>query len=157
MRLTELINRKAIIANLKSKDKQGAIKELVQVIKKAHSGEKYSVNELVEAILEREKRGSTGMGGGVALPHAKFDSVKGVIGAFGRAPAGMNFNAVDGASVDLIFMVLAPTSRNDDYLKALRQLMNAVRRPHFTKFLRSAKNAREIEEVFRDTEEVARV
>ena len=70
MKLIEIIPRKAIIHDLKATDKKGAITELVQAMKKAHSGERFSISGLVEAILKREKLGTTGMGGGVAVPHA---------------------------------------------------------------------------------------
>ncbi|MFN3485883.1 MAG: PTS sugar transporter subunit IIA, partial [Planctomycetota bacterium] len=95
MKLTEFISRKAIIPVLKSKDKRDAIQELVQAARKAYEGEKFVIADVVEAIIQREKIGSTGVGGGVGVPHAKLESVKGVLGAFGRAPQGVDFSAVD--------------------------------------------------------------
>ena len=74
MKLIEIIPRKAIVHDLKATDKKGAITELVQTLKKAHPGEKFTNSGLVDAIMKREKLGTTGMGGGVAVPHAKLVS-----------------------------------------------------------------------------------
>src|SRR6185369_2135782 len=99
--------------------------------------------------------GSTGIGGGVGVPHAKLEGVKNVIGAFGRASSPFDFNAVDGQPVNLIFLIIAPPSKNEAYLKALQKVMSALKKPNFVKFLRGAKTVRDIEEIFREVEEVA--
>ncbi len=157
MKLTEFIGRKAILPNLKSKDKRGAIQELVQGMRKAYEGEKFVVADIVDGIMQREKLGSTGVGGGVAVPHAKLEAVKGIIGAFGRASAGLDFSAVDGESVHSIFLILAPPTRNDAYLQALQKVMTAIKRPNVLRFLRGAKTSKDIEDIFREIEEVAPV
>ena len=157
MKITDLIPKKAILADLKGKDKKSVIQELVQAAKKAHEGEKFSVPEIVEAIVAREKVGSTGLGGGVGIPHAKLPEVNGVVGAFGRVLPGIDFAAVDGEPVQLVFLVLAPPSKNEQYLAALQKVMSALKRPNFTKFLRSAKAVKDIEEIFREVEEPAPV
>jgi PTS system nitrogen regulatory IIA component len=157
VKLTDLIPRKAIIPELKAKDKKGAIQELVQACRKAHEDEKFNVNDIVEAIVAREKTGSTGIGGGVGIPHAKVEGVKDVVGAFGRVHPGLDFNAVDGEPVQLVFVILAPPSKGDAYLQILRKIMGALKKPNFTKFLKSVKTAKDIEEVFREVEEPAAV
>ncbi len=155
MKLTEFISKKAIIPNLKATDKKGVIQELVQAARKGCEGERFVVADIVEAIVQREKIGSTGIGGGVGVPHAKLDGIKNVIGAFGRCSPGIDFNAVDGEAVGLVFLILSPPSKGEAYLKALQKVMTALKRPNFVKFLRSAKTARDIEEIFREVEEVA--
>jgi PTS system nitrogen regulatory IIA component len=155
VKLTEFISKKAIIPVLKAGDKKGAIQELVQAARKAYEGEKFVVTDIVEAIVEREKIGSTGIGGGVGVPHAKLDGIKNVIGAFGRAPTPFDFNAVDGQPVGIIFLIISPPSKNEAYLKALQKVMSALKRPNFVKFLKGAKTVRDIEEIFREVEEVA--
>lgn len=157
MKLTDVISRKAIVPNIKAKDKKGALTELVQVMRKASETEKFSVSEIVEGILAREKLGSTGLGGGVAVPHAKLEGLKGVIGAFGRSATGLDFNAVDGEAVHLVFLIVAPPSKNEEYLQSLQKVMLAIKRPNFLRFLRAAKTVKEIEEIFREVEEAAPV
>jgi PTS system nitrogen regulatory IIA component len=127
VKLTEFISKKAIIPVLKAGDKKGAIQELVQAARKAYEG----------------------------VPHAKLDGIKNVIGAFGRAPTPFDFNAVDGQPVGIIFLIISPPSKNEAYLKALQKVMSALKRPNFVKFLKGAKTVRDIEEIFREVEEVA--
>lgn len=153
MKLTDFISRKAIVPNLKSGDKRGVIHELVQVIKKAHDTDKLDIQDIVKTIMNREKLGSTGLGGGVAVPHAKLDGVRTVYGAFGRCASGVEFSAVDGDPVTLVFLILSPSSKPDTYLQALQKTMQAIRRPNFCKFLKAAKSVKEIEDIFRDAEE----
>jgi PTS system nitrogen regulatory IIA component len=155
LKLTELISKKAIIPVLKASDKKGAIQELVQAARKAYEGEKFVVADIVDAIVQREKIGSTGIGGGVGVPHAKLEGIKNVIGAFGRATGAFDFNAVDGQPVNLIFLIIAPPSKNEAYLKALQKVMSALKKPNFVKFLRTAKTAGDIVDIFREAEEVA--
>jgi mannitol/fructose-specific phosphotransferase system IIA component (Ntr-type) len=157
VKITELLPKKAILPELKGKDKKAVIQELVQAAKKAHEGEKFSVPDIVEAIVAREKMGSTGLGGGVGIPHAKLPDVRGVIGAFGRCPGGIDFAAVDGEPVQLIFLIIAPPTKNEQYLAALQKVMTALKRPNFVKFLRGAKALKDIEEIFREVEEPAPV
>jgi len=155
VKLTEFISKKAIVPVLKASDKKGAIQELVQAARKAYDGERFVVGDIVDAIVQREKIGSTGIGAGVGVPHAKLDGVKNVIGAFGRCSPPIEFSAVDGAPVDLVFLILSPPSKAEAYLKALQKVMTALKRPNFVKFLKGAKTARDIEEIFREVEEVA--
>ena len=155
MKLTEIISKKAIIPVLKATDKKGAIQELVQAARKAYDGEKFVVTGIVDAIVQREKIGSTGIGGGVGVPHAKLEGIKNVIGAFGRSAVPLDFNAVDGQPVSLIFLIIAPPSKNEQYLKALQKVMSAIKKPNVVRFLKGAKTGREIEEIFREVEEVA--
>lgn len=157
MKLTEFIRKKAIILSLKSPNKRGIVNEMVTSVKKACDGEKFSVDDVVEAVMEREKVGSTGLGGGVAVPHARLDSLKDVVGAFGRCVKGVDFNSVDGEPVSLVFLILAPPAKNEDYLAALQKTMRAIKQPNLCKFLRAAKTAKDVEDIFREVEETAKV
>ena len=157
MKLTDFITKKAIISNLKAKDKKSAIQELVQAMRKSYDGEKFVTGEIVDAIIQREKIGSTGVGNGVGVPHAKLDGIKNVIGAFGRSSAGLDFNAVDGEKVHVVFLILAPPAKSEGYLQALQKVMTAIKRPHVLKFLKNAKTAKDMDEIFREVEEVAPV
>lgn len=157
MKITEFISKKAIVHNLKARDKKGALTEMVQVMRKAYEGEKFSVADIVDGVLQREKLGSTGLGGGVAVPHAKLDGIKGVIGAFGRSLKGLDFSAIDGEAVHLVFLILSPPAKNEAYLQALQKVMTGIKQPNAIKFLMSAKSARDIEDIFREIEEAAPV
>jgi nitrogen PTS system EIIA component len=157
VKLTDVISRKSIVLNLKATTKKAAITEMVTALKKACDGERFTVAEVVDAVLEREKVGSTGLGGGVAVPHAKMPVLRSVVGAFGRVTKGIDFNSVDGEPVTLVFLILAPPDKNEEYLETLQKTMRAIKQPNVCKFLRAAKAVKDVEEVFREIEEVAKV
>jgi PTS system nitrogen regulatory IIA component len=95
MKLTDFIAKKAIVADLKAADKKGIVTELVAAMRKAYPSDRIPATELIEAILHREaKSGSTGLGGGVAIPHAHVDSLKNLVGVQASTkPIG--FSAID--------------------------------------------------------------
>lgn len=154
MKLLDLFHRKAFVIELQSDDKKGALRELVEAARAAHGLARLPVADVVDAIVAREKLGSTGLGGGVAIPHVKCSAVKAAIGAFGRSTRGIDYNAVDGERVHLLFLILASTTRpEEEFMEARRCVALAVRRPNFCKFARSAKTAKDIEEIFDEADE----
>ena len=158
MKLTDFIAKKAIVAELKATDKKGVIVEIVAAMKKAYPSDRIPAGDLVEAILHREtKVGSTGLGGGVAIPHAHVDSLKNLVGAFGRSSKPIEFGAIDGQPVHLFFVIASPPARRAEYLEALKITSSAIRTANFCRFLKGARTSREIEETFREIEEVAEV
>jgi mannitol/fructose-specific phosphotransferase system IIA component (Ntr-type) len=158
MKLTDFIAKKAIIAEMKATDKKGVIAEIVAAMKKAYPTDRIPGPELVEAILHREtKLGSTGLGGGVAIPHAHVDSVRNLVGAFGRSSRPIEFGAIDGQPVHLFFVIASPPGRKAEYIEALKITSSAIRTANFCRFLKGARTTREIEEIFREVEEVAEV
>jgi mannitol/fructose-specific phosphotransferase system IIA component (Ntr-type) len=153
MKLTDFLPRKAIVPSLRSTDKRGAIQELVRAVRTGHGLPRLPVAPVVEAVLAREEVGSTGLGGGVAIPHARIDHVPAVVGAFGRSLRGIDFAAIDGEPVHLIFLVLSPASAADEFQRALKRMMDAIKRPNIIRFLREARGAKEIGDVFEEVEE----
>lgn len=158
MRISDLIPKKAILPELKAKDKTSVVTELVRAVKAAGAGSsRFSVSEVTQAILEREKLGSTGIGRGVAVPHAKSKHLSKVIGALGRAKNGVPFDAIDGEPVDLFFLILSPENASEEYHQALQSVMTLLKKASFMGFLRNAKSVKDIEEILRDAEEPIKV
>jgi mannitol/fructose-specific phosphotransferase system IIA component (Ntr-type) len=154
MKLCDFIVKSAIIKDLKSLDKKSAIIELVEVAKNAHRSEKIKAAEVIDLIVKREKIGSTGIGNMIAVPHVKIEGIKSVIGAFGRSINGIDFNAIDGELVHIIFLILAPVDDPESSLQALRRISQATRQPNFCKFLQDAKDISEIYSLFKEFDEV---
>lgn len=96
---------------------------------------------LLEAVMEREKLGSTGVGDGVAIPHARIDQVDRVCGVFARLKHAVDFDAVDGKPVDLVFMLIAPEDSGAEHLKALARVARVFRREDIRRALRAAPDA----------------
>ncbi|MBV9929575.1 MAG: PTS sugar transporter subunit IIA [Alphaproteobacteria bacterium] len=95
---------------------------------------------VVGALSEREKLGSTGFGGGAAIPHAKLEGLDHVFGYFARLAHPVEFHAVDGLPVDLVFLLLSPTDAGADHLKALASVSRALRDRETTAKLRGARS-----------------
>src|SRR3989338_3187779 len=115
--LIDFLPESAIQVELKSQNKKEVLKELVQALTNAH-GIKNS-NDILDALLEREDLGSTGIGQGIAIPHGKSDSVSKVVAALGVSKRGIDFDALDGESVYIFFMLVAPTNSAGIHLKIL--------------------------------------
>ncbi len=121
---TELVAPEAVIATLKAGSKKQALQELAQHAA-AQTG--LTAEAVFQKLLEREKLGSTGVGGGVAIPHGKFPELASCFGMFARLERGVDFDAVDDQPVDLIFVLLAPERPGSDHLKALARVARLLR------------------------------
>ncbi len=96
-----------------------------------------SAQEVFAALQSRENLGTTGVGRGVAIPHARFDSVSSIVGLFTRLEKPVNFESLDKQPVDLIFTLLAPTADNPEHLKALALVSRTLRQEEVCAKLRS--------------------
>lgn len=97
--------------------------------------------DVVAAVMERERLGSTGFGGGVAIPHARLDGLYHVKAVFARLETPLDYDAVDDRPVDLVVLLLAPKNANSDHLKALAQISRLLRRTDMREKLRTAPGA----------------
>jgi len=95
---------------------------------------------IAAALSEREKIGSTGFGGGVAIPHARLEGLNGVFGYFARLTAPVDFQSVDKLPVDLVFLILSPPDAGADHLKALASASRALRDRNTVAKLRGARS-----------------
>ena len=96
---------------------------------------------IFDAVLQRERLGSTGVGQGVAIPHARLSGVDEVVGVFARLRTPVDFESIDGRPADLIFMLLAPENAGAEHLKALARVSRLLRREDVRQRLRAAPNA----------------
>lgn len=106
---------------------------------------------IYEAVMERECLGGTGVGEGVAIPHARLEGLDRPVGAFARLTSPVDFDAVDQRPADLVFMLLAPLHAGADHLKALSKVCRAFRRPEFRERLRAAQTREAVLALFSRT------
>ena len=133
-----------ILLNVKSLDKEEILSKIVvEVCKKAHIGKKRQ-SALLSKVLAREELGSTGIGSGAAVPHAKAQGVKTLLGAFARSAQPIDYDAVDGEPVQLFFLLISPEEATAGYLEALSSLSRALRERKFCNFLRTAANKSDV-------------
>lgn len=140
--LLDFLPESAICVDLKSQTKKEALKELVAILTESHEI-KESPN-ILAALLEREELGSTGIGQGIAIPHGKSDSMKQAIAAFGISKKGIDFDALDGEPVYLIFTLVVPSNASGIHLKVLAKISRLLKDKFFRQALREAKNSEEV-------------
>ncbi|WP_409361327.1 PTS IIA-like nitrogen regulatory protein PtsN [Bartonella heixiaziensis] len=138
MNLNELIAPEAIIPALKANSK----KQVLQILAEK-AAELTGLNERVifDIVLQREKLGSTGLGGGIAIPHGKLPNINRIIGIFARLESPVDFEALDDEPIDLVFLLLAPENAGADHLKALSQIARVLRHSDVVQKLRNANDA----------------
>ena len=141
MRITELLKKESIELGVKVADKNAAIDKLISLMDAG--GRLNSIQGYKEGILAREALGSTAIGEGIAIPHAKVDAVKEPGLAAMVVPEGVDYEAFDGSLANLIFMIAAPAAGDDVHLQALSRLSTLLMNPGFKESLTGAKDADE--------------
>ena len=142
MKIMDFLNKKAVTANLKAADKEGVVRELVELL--AAADEIKNKEELIRALLTRESLGSTGIGQGIGIPHAKSANVKSLVAAFGLSQKGVNFDSLDGEPVYIFFLLIAPEESAGPHLKALARISRMLKDKYFRELLRKSKDEKEI-------------
>lgn len=142
IRVSVLLKEKFINLSLKGRDKKKVIAELVELI--ADSKKLTNKKAFLKAILEREKLGSTGIGAGVAIPHAKAAVVRDFVLVFARSSAGINFGALDGEKTFLFFALASPKNEVGGHLKILSEISHLVKDKFTIELLKNAKDKQEI-------------
>lgn len=151
MKITDFLKEDCVIVNLKSRDKKGAIAELLSLLEK----NKYvkDSKKILETVMEREKLGSTGIGQGIAVPHAKTEQIDNLAGALGISQNGVDFESLDGEPVYIIFLLLAPTKSIGLHLKALAKIARLLKDRVFRNALRECKTPEEAIKIIKEDEE----
>ncbi len=138
MPLIDLVAPNAVIPALKVSSKKQALQEL-----SARAAELTGQSEraIFEILLQREKLGSTGVGNGIAIPHGKLPKLTKLFGLFARLDRAIDFEALDGQPVDLVFLLLAPEGAGADHLKALARVARLLRDQDVAAKLRQSRDA----------------
>ncbi|NJM29626.1 MAG: PTS IIA-like nitrogen regulatory protein PtsN [Rhizobiales bacterium] len=124
MNISDLIDSRAVLANVKAPGKKQLLNELSHLMSRQTG---IDARSIFETMLRREKLGSTGIGQGIAIPHGKIGGLKKVHCLFARLATPLEFDSADGQPVDLVFMMLAPEDAGADHLKALARISRVLR------------------------------
>jgi nitrogen PTS system EIIA component len=138
MNMGDLIARDGIMPTLAAKTKKQALHDMAE---RASAITGLAVRDVFDTLLQRERLCSTGLGHGIAIPHVRFAALTSSVGLLGRVTPAIEFDALDGEPVDLIFMLLSPEHAGGDHLKALARISRLARQPGMLDRLRSAKDA----------------
>jgi PTS system nitrogen regulatory IIA component len=124
MNLADLLAPGRVIVDLRATDKASALRALAR---RAATETDLAAASIEAALASREALGSTGLGGGIALPHARLAELDRFVGLFARLPRAIEFEAIDGKKVDLVFVLLAPAADSADHVKALAAIARRLR------------------------------
>lgn len=145
MDMGELLARDAVMLRAPATSKRQAMMRIAEL---AARGLGLSTRQVLDRLLEREALGSTGLGGGVAAPHARIAGMKGVLGVFVRLEAPVAFQAVDDRPVDLLFGLFAPPEAGAEHLRALAVVCRSLRSPSLRQHLRQARTEDAVRALF---------
>lgn len=141
MKILDLLDKKAIIADLTATDKEGVIAELIAPISRLKQIDR---NDLVRVIMNREQLGSTGIGEGVGIPHGKLRDLSSLVMGFGLSRQGIDFDAIDGQPVYIFFLLLTPENAAGLHLKMLARISRILKNDLFRQQLREAQTADDV-------------
>jgi PTS system nitrogen regulatory IIA component len=137
MEIGDLLGQDSVLAKLRVGSKKQALQELA---KRAAAITQLPERQIYDVILERERLGTTGVGGGIAIPHGRLAKLDHIHGIFARLEQPIDFESIDEQPVDLIFMLLAPEAAGADHLKALARVSRMLRDRSMTEKLRGSDN-----------------
>jgi mannitol/fructose-specific phosphotransferase system IIA component (Ntr-type) len=152
MKMLDIVPEKAVVARLASVDRDSVVAELVDALISAGSVAKDLRDDLIAKALERERRGSTGFGKGVAVPHIKHDAVDTMSAAIGVSDSGVDFNALDKQPVFSFILLLSPAARPDEHLQAMEIIFKNLSQDTFRRFLRQSASVEEVMTLLADAD-----
>ncbi len=144
MKLSSLVAQGAIVPRLGSSDRDAVVTELVGALISSGSAPESLREDLVTRVLDRERRGSTGFGKGIAVPHVKHKAVSSMAAAIGLSTTGVEFNALDKQPVYSVFLLLSPEDRPDEHLHAMELIFKSLSKETFRRFLRQAGSVEDV-------------
>ena len=152
MRMSDFVARDAIIPDLAATTKEGVIREMVESLRAVGYFKGSEPEDIVKAILKRELLGSTGIGRGVAIPHTKHASVDRLVGTVALSRPGVAFDSLDGEPVHVFVLLISPQDRPGDHLRALENVSRSLRDDVFVRSLRQARTREEIWRLLEDAD-----
>ncbi len=153
MQIMDFLSKKAILTDIKSTSKEEVIKEMVDYLIEAGDVEKRNRNKLIDALMSREALGSTAIGQGIAIPHAKCDCVDKLVAAFGLSKKGVDFDSLDGELAYIFFLLVAPQDSAGPHLKALARISRLLKDKYFRDTLRTCVDEKSVIKVITQEDE----
>ena len=143
----------ATVAELQQSDRDGVIAELVSSLDQSGKLGKGNGDEIIAQVIRRENEASTGMGKGVAMPHAKHGAARDVVAAIGLSGTGIDFMALDKEPVYSVILLVSPKDNPDRHLQAMESVFKHLQKERFRKFLRMCRSSEQIHELLVEADE----
>ncbi len=148
MKVLDLLNKKCIVADLQGQNKEDVINELINLFK--DDERVIELEKVRDAVLEREKIMSTGVGKGFAIPHGKTNAVTDILAAFGKTTRPIEYDSLDGHPVYLVFLLVGKDNLVSKHIKLLSRISRMMNKDEFREKLIQAKTSEEILEIFQE-------
>ena len=132
--VSDLVNAERVLLDIKVNSKRELFQDLAEAVERATGIEEGFV---LAALIQREKLGTTGIGDGIAVPHARLAELRGIKGFFARLATPVDYDSLDDEPVDLVFLIIAPEAGNAEQLKALARIARLMRDPNVAARLRA--------------------
>lgn len=150
MALADYLCKEAICLDLRARERDEAIGALLQRLVAGDMMPGKLVQQALDAVLDRERLGSTAIGRGLAVPHARLDGLDRILVAFGYSAGGVEFSALDGEPVRQIFLVVAPKGNADEYVNVMERITRLVQNDDFRRFVSHVGSADEVLELIEE-------
>jgi PTS system nitrogen regulatory IIA component len=150
MKICDVLDREAILAELKSQNKKGILEELVAPVAKIAG---VNPESLVKVLMERERLGSTGIGGGIGIPHGKMKDIESLVLGFGLSRKGVDFESLDGKPTHIFFLLVTPENSTGLHLKLLARISRILKNEPFKDRLINASDGDEIFGIIKEEDE----
>lgn len=150
MRICEVLQKEAILADLKARNKKGILEELVVPVAEIAD---VPQEDLVKVLLEREHLGSTGIGGGIGIPHGKMKDLESLVLGFGLSRKGVDFESLDGKPAHIFFLLITPENSTGLHLKLLARISRILKNETFKDSLLGAADRDEILSIIKEEDE----
>ena len=152
MKFSEFVHNNAVTTSLSASDRDGVIGELVDSLVAAEALSADHRDSVVSATIAREELGTTGIGNGVAIPHAKHPAVDRVVATVGVGDAGIEFGSLDGRPTRVFFLLVSPPDAPQDHLQALETVSRHLHEDSFRQFLSQAQTPEAIRDVLSEAD-----
>jgi PTS system nitrogen regulatory IIA component len=150
MKILDVLSREAICADLKASDKKGVLEELATPVATAAG---INRDDIIRVLMERERLGSTGIGGGIGIPHGKLKELDRLLLGFGLSRTGVDFESMDGKPTHIFFLLLTPENSTGLHLKVLARISRILKNEPFKEKLLAADSTEEIYATIREEDE----
>lgn len=151
MKVLDYLDIDAVNLDLKSSGKKEVIQEMCDLL--ASKGKIKDASVVFQALMEREKLGSTGIGQGVAIPHCKSENIEKMVAALGVSKKGIQFESLDGEPVNIVFLLLSPIDPTGLHLKVLARISRLLKDKFFRISIKEAKNFDDVQKVIQEEDE----
>ena len=150
MKICDVLKKETILADLKAQNKKGILEELVAPVSEIA---KVNQEALVKVLMERERLGSTGIGGGIGIPHGKMKDIDSLVLGFGLSRKGVDFESLDGQPTHIFFLLITPENSTGLHLKLLARISRILKDDPFKTRLLNARSSDEIFDIITEEDE----